>query len=289
MIWVSLGSLMILALDPRVTPVRPDLAAAHLRGEADAPRYAEGRAARIVAASAPLRRAPQADARLETEALHGESASVYDESDGWAWVQLDRDKYVGYLPAAALGAPTEPTHRVSALRTHAYPGPSIKLPPRMALSLGARLTIVAQEGDFAVSADGLRIWLAHLAKIGSREPDPVAVAERFLETPYLWGGRTSEGIDCSGLVQAGLDAAGVAAPRDSDMQEAALGEPVAAGEPPRRGDLVFWKGHVGVMRDSVTLLHANGYHMKVVSEPLDEARARIAAKGGGEVTSARRL
>jgi len=280
---------MILALDPRITPARPDLAAAHLRGEVDAPRYVEGRAARIVAASAPLRRSPQTDAPLETEALHGETASVYDENGGWAWVQLDRDKYVGYVPAAALGASAEPTHRVRALRTHAYPGPSIKLPPLMALSLGARLRIVAQEGDFAVSSDGLRLWLAHLAEMGSREPDPVAVAERFLETPYLWGGRTSEGIDCSGLVQAGLDAAGVTAPRDSDMQEAALGEPVAPGEPLRRGDLVFWKGHVGVMRDAATLLHANGFHMKVVSEPLAETRARIAAKGGGEVTSTRRV
>jgi cell wall-associated NlpC family hydrolase len=275
--------------DRRLTPARPDLAADHLRGLVDAPRYAKGQAKRVISASAPLRRFPDAGAPLETEALYGETATVYDGSAGWAWVQLDRDKYVGYLPAAALGAPAEPTHRVAALRTHAYPGPSIKLPPRMALSLGARLTIVAHEGDFAVSADGLHLWLGHLAEAGSREPDYVSVAERFLETPYLWGGRTSEGIDCSGLVQTGLDAAGVAAPRDSDMQEAALGEPVAADKPLGRGDLVFWKGHVGVVRDSVTLLHANGFHMKVVSEPLTEARDRIAAKGGGEVTSVRRL
>src|SRR5271169_3265280 len=273
----------------RLTPVRPDLAAAHLRGLVDAPRYAEGRAMRIIAASAPLRRSPQADAPLETEALFGEAVTVYDEDEGWAWAQLDRDSYVGYLPAAALGAPAEPTHRVAALRTHAYPGPSIKLPPSMALSLGARLTIVGREGDFAVSAEGLHLSLRHLAESGSREPDYVAVAERFLETPYLWGGRTSEGIDCSGLVQTALAAAGVAAPRDSDMQEAGLGEPIAIDDPRTRGDLVFWKGHVGVMRDSVTLLHANGWHMKVVSEPLAEARIRIAANGGGNVTSVRRL
>ena len=151
---------MILDLDPRITPLRPDLAAAHLRGQADAPRYVEGHAARIVAASAPLRRFPDAGAPLETEALYGETVMVFEESRAWAWAQLDRDKYVGYLPAEALGAPAEPTHRVAALRTHAYPGPSIKLPPRMALSLGARLKIVAHEGDFAVSADGLRLWLS---------------------------------------------------------------------------------------------------------------------------------
>ena len=275
--------------DRRLTLARPDLAADHLRGLVDASRYAIGQAKRIIAASAPLRRYPDASAALETEALHGESVMVYDEREGWAWVQLDRDSYVGYMPAAALGAPSEPTHRVVALRTHAYPGPSIKLTPRMALSLGARLTIVAREGDIAVSADGLHVWLRHLAEAGWREPDYVAVAERFLETPYLWGGRTSEGIDCSGLVQTALAAAGAASPRDSDMQEAALGEPIAIDEPRTRGDLVFWKGHVGIMRDSVTLLHANGWHMKVVSEPLTEARARIAANGGGEVTSVRRL
>lgn len=243
----------------------------------------------VVEASAPLRRSPQADAPLETEALYGETVKAYDESEGWAWAQLDRDQYVGYLPLAALGAPTLPTHWVAALRTHAYPGPSIKLPPRMALSLGAQLTIVRQEGEFAVTHDGLHIWARHLADRGFREPDFVAVAERFLETPYLWGGRTSEGIDCSGLAQTALTAAGIAAPRDSDMLEAELGKPVAAGSPLERGDLVFWKGHVGIMRDAAALLHANGWHMKVVGEPLAEARARIAQSGGGEITSVRRL
>ena len=247
---------------------------------------------RIIAASAPLRRSPQADAPLETEALFGEHVTFYDEHDGWAWAQLDRDHYVGYLPSAALGAPSAPTHRVAMLRTHAYPGPSIKLPPRMALSLGAQLKIVAREGDFAVAEDGFYLWSRHLAEPSARELDFVAVAERFLDTPYLWGGRTSEGIDCSGLVQTALTAAGVAAPRDSDMQEKALGEPLAVedlGSPLARGDLVFWKGHVGIMRDPLTLLHANGWHMKTASEPLAQARERIAANGGGEVTSIRRL
>jgi hypothetical protein len=278
---------MPLLFDRRVTPARPDLAAAHLRGPIEAPRYAEGRAMQVVEASAPLRRAPAPDAPLETEALLGETVVIYDVSEGWAWVQLDRDHYVGYLPLAALGRRSDLTHRVAALRTHVYPGPSIKHTPLMALSLGALVAVAAHEGDFAVTADGRFLWARHLADVNSRERDFVAVAEKFLHAPYLWGGRTSEGVDCSGLVQAGLTAAGVAAPRDSDMQEASLGDPIPSA--PARGDLVFWKGHVGVMRDPASLIHANGWHMAVVSEPLAEARARIAANGGGDVTSVRRL
>ena len=281
-----------MSFDRRVTPARPDLAAEHLRGRIEAPRYVVGRERRIVAASAPLRRGPAADAALETEALHGEGVVVYDEAGDWAWAQLARDDYVGYLPVAALGEPVEPTHRVAALRTHAYPAASIKRPPRLALSLGALLRVEAREGDFAVTADGLHIYARHLSPIGQWETDFVAVAERFLETPYLWGGRTSEGVDCSGLVQSALGAAGIKTPRDSDMMEAALGSPAPVDEALahlRRGDLIFWKGHVGVMRDARTLLHANGWHMKVASEPLAEARSRIARGADGAITSIRRL
>ncbi len=278
--------------DPRVTPARPDLAAESLRGRIEAARFVAGEAFRIVAPIAPLRRAPEAEAPLETEALYGETAVVYEERGDWRWVQLARDGYVGYLPAAALGPERPPTHRIAALRSHAYPGPTIKRPPRFALSLGAVVEVARFDGDFAVTGDGLFLYAKHVAPIDAREPDFVAVAERFLETPYLWGGRTSEGIDCSGLAQTALWAAGIAAPRDSDMQEAALGRPLPVDDALahlRRGDLAFWKGHVGVMRDAATLLHANGWAMKVASEPLAEARARFERKGGGAITSIRRL
>ena len=274
--------------DPRLTPARPDLAAAHLRGSVQAERFADGRAAAIIAPSAALLHRPDPAAPWETQALYGEAATVYDERDGFAWVQLARDEYVGYVKVDALGEATAPTHRVAALRTHAYPGSSIKAPHRFALPLGARVVIAAEDGDFLVDAKGRRFWARHLAAVDSVEPDFVAVAERFLHAPYLWGGRTSQGIDCSGLTQAALTAAGVAAPRDSDMLET-LGVALDGDAAPRRGDLVFWQGHVGVMRDAETLLHANGYHMAVVCEPLGEARARIAASGGGEITSIRRL
>jgi cell wall-associated NlpC family hydrolase len=279
-------------LDRRLTAARPDLAAASLRGEVAASRFVEGSGRRVMRGVAPLRRAPTIVAPLETEALYGETVTVFEENEGWAWAQLDGDGYVGYLPSEALGAPDAPTHRVIAPRSFAYPGPSIKLPPKLALPLGARLDVAGVKGDFAATADGLHVYAPHVAPLGAWAPDFVGVAERFLEAPYLWGGRTWQGVDCSGLVQTALGEAGVAAPRDTDMMEQALGAPLPFGDDLaglHRGDLIFWKGHVGIMRDDRTLLHANAWRMAVASEPLAEARDRTLAKGGGPITSIRRL
>jgi cell wall-associated NlpC family hydrolase len=279
-------------LDRRLTPARPDLAAATLRGKVEAARFVEGLARSVIEPIAPLRRAPMHDAPLETEALYGEAVVVYEEHEGWAWAQLERDSYVGFMPANALGPEAAPTHRLAVLRSFVYPRPNIKAPPLMALSLGARLRIVASEGDFSALADGGFLYAQHVAPLDQFEPDFVAVAERFLEVPYLWGGRSSQGLDCSALVQNALAAVGRAAPRDSDMLEAEIGAPIAfdhalAGL--ARGDLVFWKGHVGIMRDGEVLLHASGWQMKVVAEPLARVRDRFAAKGAGPITSIRRL
>ncbi len=284
---------MTAILDRRITPYRPDIAAAHLRGQVEARSFVSPQAARVVAPSAPLRREPRPDAPLDTEALCGEAVSVYESHEGWAWAQLDGDGYVGYVPDDALrpGRP-EPTHRVTALRSFVYPGPSMKLPPLAHLSLGAAVTATGESGDFLVLADGGYIFAGHLARHDIFESDFVAVAERFLHVPYLWGGKTSLGLDCSGLTQLALSAAGIASPRDSDMLEASLGQPVAFGEGLdglRRGDLVFWKGHVGIMADPETLLHATAYTMMVMREPLRAARDRILAKSFGAITSIRRI
>ena len=236
-----------------------------------------------------MRRAPRPDSPLETQALFGEAVDVYDEHEGWSWAQLPRDGYVGYVPSAALGAASVPTHRVSALRTHVYPAATIKTPPMMALSMGALVGVEAMAPPFAQVKGGAFVTGSHLEPLEAPAADFVAVCQRFLHAPYLWGGRTSEGIDCSGLVQAGLATANIAAPRDSDMLEKAMGAAIDPSSTLLRGDLVFWTGHIGVMLDASTLLHANGHFMMVVAEPLAEAVRRTHEKGGGEVTSIRRL
>jgi cell wall-associated NlpC family hydrolase len=267
-------------LDPRLNAYRPDLAAASLRGKVEATRFVEGATYEIVHGEAPLRRRPAHDAPLDTEALYGERIDIYDiDDEGWAWGQLETDGYVGYVPAAALIQPgAAATHRVAVPRTHGFPGPDIKLPPFMALPFGARVAVAREERGFAVTAAGFYLPPRHLAALSACESDPVAVAERFLGTPYLWGGKTSLGIDCSGLVQVALQACGITCPRDSDMQFAALGKSSAAGTI-KRGDLMFWKGHVAMARDERTLIHANAHHMMVAAEPIGEAMARIKAAG----------
>lgn len=265
-------------LDPRLHAYRDDLAAARLRGRVSSPRFVEGERRQVVAASAPLRRAPRFDAPLDTEALFGETVMVYEEREGWAWSQLERDAYVGYLPADALSSAISPvTHRVSALRTYVYPAPDIKTPPLMLLSLNAALAAEETGGDFLRLADGGFVHGAHARPQDVREPDFVAVAARFLGTPYLWGGRTSIGVDCSGLVQLALEATGRALPRDTDMQQDAIGTTTTEETRLTRGDLVFWPGHVGIMADAKTLIHANAHHMKTTLEPLDQVAARNAA------------
>jgi Bacterial dipeptidyl-peptidase Sh3 domain/NlpC/P60 family len=278
------------AFDRRLTPARPDLAAAHLKGRFAADRYVDGVAMEVKEGVVDLRREPRPDAPVDTQALYGERVTVYDELEGWAWAQLARDGYVGWMAASALWSQlSEPTHRVCVARTFVYPGPSIKAPPILALPLSAEVSIVDERDAFLVTRDRGFVWRPHLAPLDAPAKDFVAVAETLIGMPYLWGGKSAIGVDCSGLVQIALAAAGAPAPRDSDMQEAGLGAPVEIGAPLVRGDLIFWKGHVGIMRDATTLLHANGTHMLVSSEPLDLVRALNLAAGAGDITGVRRL
>ena len=276
--------------DRRLTPARADLAAKHLEGRVEAARFVEGAAMQVKEGVVDVKREPRPDAPLDTQALYGDCVTVYDEEEGWCWGQLASDGYVGWIAANALWSRVDqPTHVVRVARSFVYPAANMKAPTILALPLGAAVRIVERRDDFLATSDGGFIYAKHLLAVGDYANDFVAVAETLIGVPYLWGGKSPLGIDCSGLVQCALARAGIAAPRDSDLQEAGLGRPVAPEEPLRRGDLVFWKGHVGIMRDSSTLLHANATHMLVASEPFEEVRARNIDAGAGEVTAIKRL
>jgi cell wall-associated NlpC family hydrolase len=279
----------MVALDPRIHPFRPELAAKHLQGQVEAQRFVEGTRYQVIEPIAGVRRLPSHEARLDTQALIGESVMIYETTDeGWAWGQCETDGYVGWLSANALGKPgPAPTHKVAVPRTLAFLGPDIKLPPVAGLPMGAMLAIIRQDERFAVTASGWHVPVVHLAPIKARLSDFVRVAETLLGAPYLWGGKTSLGLDCSGLVQVALQAAGHPSPRDSDMQELALGK-LSSLAGLRRGDLVFWKGHVAIAREGDTLIHANAHAMMVAIEPANDAVARIKA-AGSDVTTVKRI
>ncbi len=278
--------------DPRTTPARGDIAAKYLEGKVKAARFVTGEEFEISDALSPLRRTPSSDAEQMTQALKGERVTIYDRSgEGWAWGQLVSDGYVGWLADGALTKPAAPpTHKVVVLRTFAFPGPSIKLPPVETVAMGTLLTVLREDGSFAATREGWYLPRQHLGAIDSRVSDFVAVAEQFVCTPYLWGGKSSFGIDCSGLVQVSLNAAGTGCPRDSDMQQDGLGREIDPKETRKlkRGDLIFWKGHVAIARDADTIVHANAHHMMTTIERTQEAIARIKA-AGSDITAIKRL
>lgn len=265
-------------LDRRLHAFRPDLADEALRGRVVADHFVAGVPARIAVPVAPLRPAPDPNSGIDTELLMGETVRVFERKDGWAWLQADQDGYVGYILEAQLAEPEAATHLVLVPRTFLYPQPELRRPPVLALSMGSRIRCVGEAETrgtrYLTLSDGTAVIAAHCCLTNETPADDyVAVAARFLETPYLWGGRSGFGIDCSALVQLALMMVGQAAPRDSDMQSVFGAE--IAPEDLRRGDLVFWKGHVGIMEDTETLLHANGHTMTVARESLARAVERI--------------
>ena len=279
-------------LDPRRNPVRAELAASHLRGQVDAARFADGEAHRVCVGHAGMRADPTAT-RLTSELVFGETFTVYDRHDGWAWGQNGTDGYVGWVRQEALrpGA-VEATHVVSDLRGFVFPEPDLKGVPLDALPLGARVRVVDEVKGYMALEGGGWIYAKHLSPLGWAEPDPVRTAERLLGVPYLWGGRSTWGIDCSGLAQLALICAGIACPRDSDMQREEVGELVSRDGRDcdyQRGDLVFFPGHVGIMLDPRHLLHATAFTMTVTDEPLEDVTLRVDPTRAGGILAVRRV
>lgn len=265
--------------DPRTVLARPDLADERLEGLVRATRFARTEKRVCRAAAGAIRKAPAQDAPLETQLLFGEAFDVLETAEGWAWGQARRDGYVGFVRADDLApAPAAPTHWVKALRTFGFSKADLKSAPAMALSMNSLVQVTGETNGFFDGGDAGFIPVAHLAPVGDFETDPAAVAERFVGAPYLWGGRGSLGLDCSGLIQQALYACGRACPRDTDQQMAAFEriEARALG----RGDLVFWRGHMGMMLDAEQLIHANAHHMAVAVEPLAQAIDRIRSVEG---------
>ncbi len=266
-------------LDNRLHAHRLDLADAKLRGRIDAKRFVEGVGMEVVVPVTSVQREASSTAMQTTQALFGERLMAFEIGDDWVWCQLERDGYVGYIAKASVfNVLTNPTHRVSVPSTFLYPMPDIKSQVPTNLPMNAKLEIVASDEKFSKPSNGKYVLTKHVRPLNEFEADFVSVAEKFLNVPYYWGGKTFLGLDCSGLVQTSLEVCGISSPRDTDMQETQLGQNLMINDLDglRRGDLVFWKGHVGIMADQKTLLHANGYHMMTVKEPLVDAVARIA-------------
>lgn len=272
-------------MDRRLTPANPRAALASLRGRVDAEHFVTGEAAGVAVPLADLLAAPEG--ARDRQLLLGDAVTVIDRHGGWAFVQAAKDGYCGYLPEPALGPDVTPTHWVAVPASHAYSGPKVQAPEVMALSIGARLVVTGASGSFAETPQGF-VPLVHLRRLGDWHHDPAAVAESLLGTPYLWGGNSRAGMDCSGLVQLAFHACGLPCPGDSDMQQS-LGHALPEHAPLRRGDLLFWKGHVALALDHDRLIHANGHSMSVTIEDAEACIARIAAQGGGPVTARRRL
>ncbi len=273
--------------DRRALLANARVAASELEGIATAKTYVSGAWQRVTAPVADLLAAP--DGARDRQLLYGQRFRVLEERDGWAFGAAARDGYVGHVSAGALGEDLAATHRVAAPATHLYPAPNLKRREAAWLSFGSELRVVSASGEFFETAEGLFVPKPHLRPLTAHVTDPVTVAQLLFGVPYLWGGNSSAGIDCSGLVQAACLAAGIPCPGDTDQQEAALGETLDKSVPPARGDLYFWKGHVAWAVDGDTLIHANAHTMSVAYEPIDRAISRIEAQGGGTVTRQARV
>ena len=267
--------------------IRGDLADIALAGKYFAPHYSSPQPFSLQAPRTAIRAKGDHASVAVSELLHGELFHAIDVAGGWAWGYSAHDHYVGYVPVDLLADPVEPTHIVTAPAALVFAEANIKSPEKARLPMGSRVAGEI-EGDFLKTGEGF-VHLRHLSTVGALEKDPVAIAERLTSAPYLWGGRSSDGLDCSGLIQLCLSLCGMQAPRDTDQQMAELGEEIETEAPLKRGDIVFFPGHVGFMADSDNLIHANAHWMQVTTESLADVVARLADAHAQPVLARKRI
>lgn len=261
-------------LDKRLNAWRDDLADSRLRGTVSAARYADGEPMTVQSPRAGLHGRADETSMMIAEALLGDLVSVFESANGWSWAQLQKDNYVGYIKSDNLRPCwQQATHKLSVVASFIYPEPDLKSVPATRIFLNSQLCVKQVSQGWAELEQGGFVYEPHVCQIDEFATDPVAIAEKFINVPYLWGGATQDGLDCSALVQQAYHACGLVCPRDSDMIEAEIGDPNPNSL--QRGDLVFWDGHIGMMQDETSMIHANGYHMAVESEEFAKAQARI--------------
>ena len=263
--------------DKRTTPIRGDLADISLAGKLFAPHYAVPMLRTGIAPVTEIHAEPHATAMPVSALMHGEEFAVLDVAGDWAWGYCLHDNYLGYLRFAELGADFDATHIVSAPATLVVAAPSTKAPVVARYPMGAQLACGEPSacGTYLACENGF-VPAAHVSEIGDVAASPADLAERLVGTPYSWGGRSGDAIDCSGLVQLVFGLKGILAPRDADMQQAEFGDELPEDAALVRGDLVFFPGHVGIMADAEQIIHANGTAMAVSVESLADAAARFA-------------
>lgn len=274
-------------MDRRLWPANERVCSVALDGQVEGAKVVTGAARQAALPVVDLLSAP--DGGRDRQLQMGDGFTVLEDREGWSFGQSLKDGYCGYVQTQTLTDAITATHSVSSRATHLYSHEDFKSPERAAVSFGSKLTLIDERRKFYETHDGLFVPKKHVRPLGQNFADPVTIAQLHFGTPYLWGGNSSFGIDCSGLVQAALLACGIDCPADSDMQMDALGRDIPEGDPLQRGDILFWKGHVGMMVDADTLIHANAHHMAVAYEPIMAAIIRIEAQGDGPVTARKRL